>query len=221
MSDVKHVYQAMIAVKKRVSELGLAKERSAPAAAGGFQFRGIDDLYNLLCGIEAAENLLVFPRVLTERTEYQENKSGKAQTHVHVTMEFKFVSAVDGSSDVASAIGEGIDTSDKASGKAQSNAMKQGHLQAYKIPTEGEYDVENDDEQVGRRTSGGSKPSSEHSAAEREIASLFERAQSTQDIADAEARAHKAIGAKLVVNGGRERLLRHRSDAIARVEGGR
>lgn len=142
------VYRAMCAVKKRLSALGLSKSRTAPAAMGSFAFRGIDDLYNVLCGIEAEENLLVLPSVLAERTEYQTNAKGNVQTHVHVTMGFKFVSAVDGSSDTASAIGEGIDSGDKASGKAQSNAVKQAHLQIYKVPTEGE-DIEAYDERVG------------------------------------------------------------------------
>ncbi len=146
-----HVYTAMIAVKKRISALGLSKGRSAPAVMGGFAFRGIDDLYNLVCGIEAEENLMVLPRIVSERTEYQTTDKGKLQTHVHLTMELKFVSAIDGSSDIASALGEGIDSGDKASGKAQSNAMKQAHLEVYKVPTEGEGDVEAYAEQVGSK----------------------------------------------------------------------
>lgn len=151
MSEGPHIYRAMIAVKKKLSAMGLSKGRSAPKEAGGFRFRGIDDLYNTLCGVEAEEGVLVFPRVTSERVEYQTNKHGNLQTHVHLTMELKFVSCADGSSDIASAIGEGLDTSDKASGKAQSNAMKQAHLEVYKIPTEGlSDDIESHAEQVGQ-----------------------------------------------------------------------
>lgn len=216
MSEGPHIYRAMIAVKKRISELGLSKDRSAPAVMGGFAFRGIDDVYNLLCGIEAEENVIVFPTVTAERTEYQTNDKGKLQTHVHLTMQLKFVSAVDGSSDVASALGESIDSGDKASGKAQSNAMKMAHLEVYKVPTEG-LDVEAYSEQVAPKYQ---KPSgSEPNSVERQVSALFEGARTTDDIAAAEARAAEAIKEKKVVNGGRERLLKLRADAIARVEG--
>lgn len=211
-----HVYKAMIAVKMRVSALGLSKGRQAPKEAGGFRFRGIDDLYGLLCQIEAEENLIVFPTITAERTEYQQNKHGNLQTHVHLTMALKFVSAVDGSSEVASAIGEGIDTGDKASGKAQSNAMKQCHLEVYKIPTEGlSDDVEQYDERVGRPAAAPSSPS----PAEEEIGKLFDAAKTAEEVAAAEARAAKAISSKEVVNGGRERLLKRRASAIARLGG--
>jgi hypothetical protein len=222
MSEGPHVYRAMIAVKKKLSEFGLAKARNAPAAMGSFAFRGIDDLYNTLCGIEAEENLIVYPRISAERTEYQTNDKGKLQTHVHLTMELKFVSAVDGSFEMASAIGEGIDSGDKASGKAQSNAMKFAHLEVYKIPTEGlSDDVEAHAEQVGPRLVRTPGPPSTPvlSPAEKEIGELFAKAKTTTDVATAEALAAKAISEKKVVNGGRERLLKLRAEAIARVDG--
>lgn len=215
MSDGPHVYRAMIAVKKKVSALGLSKDKTAPAAMGGYAYRGIDDIFNLLCEIEASENLLVFPSVLSERTEYQQSDKGKLQTHVHITMQLKFVSAVDGSSEVASAIGEGIDNGDKASGKAQSNAMKMAHLEVYKIPTEG-LDVEGYTEQVGPKFS--RAPVGEPSPVEKEIGAKFESARTTDEIAAAEAMAAAAIKEKKVVNGGRERLLKMRAAAMARME---
>lgn len=149
---VPHIYEAMVRVKSQMSKTGLTKGRDAPAVMGGYKFRGIDDLYNALCEVEAQEGVMVYPRVVAERTEYQTNEKGKLQTHVHITMEFKFVSMKDGSSEIASAIGEGIDSGDKASGKAQSNAMKFGHLEVYKIPTEGlSPDIETDATQVGSK----------------------------------------------------------------------
>jgi hypothetical protein len=215
-----HVYRAMIAVKKRISALGLSKSKSAPAAMGGFAFRGIDDLYNLLCEIEAAEDLLVFPSISAERTEYQTTDKGKLQTHVHLTMQLKFVSAIDGSFETASAIGEGIDSGDKASAKAQSNAMKMAHLEVYKIPTEG-LDIEGYPEQVGPlpgRAAANTKTAPEPSAAERDLTAKFAAARTTDDIAKAEAAAAAAIRDKRVVNGGRERLLKARAEAVARME---
>lgn len=217
MNEGPHVYRAMIAVKRKLAAIGLSKTNSAPAAAGGFKFRGIDDLYNVVSGLEADEGLIVLPRIVAERTEYQTNNSGKPQTHVHLTMELKFVSSVDGSSDIASALGEGIDTSDKASGKAQSNAMKQAHLEVYKVPTEGDNDIEGHAEQVGPKLT--PKRADEPSAAEQALTAMFKSAKTADEIATAEADAHRAIAAKKIHNGGRERLLTLRAEAIARVAG--
>jgi len=224
MSEGKHVYVAMVSVKKRIAALGLSKDRSAPAVMGGFAFRGIDDVYNLLCAIEAEESLMVLPSITSERTEYQENK-GKLQTHVHLTMQLKFVSAIDGSSDTASAIGEGIDTGDKASAKAQSNAMKMAHLEVYKVPTEG-LDVESYAEQVGPKRTPQREPSddrqpftdTEPSSAEALIIAKFTVAKTTDDIAEAEAEAARALADKRIVNGGRARMLAARNAAKSRLE---
>jgi hypothetical protein len=58
---------------------------------------------------------------------------------------------------------------------------------------------------------------SEPSSAENEIAALFGSATNATEIAAAEAAAARAIKEKKVVNGGRERLIRMRAEAIARV----
>jgi hypothetical protein len=181
-----HIYKAMIAVKRRMAEQGLAKSRTAPSVIGGYKFRGIDDLYAALCSVEAEENVIVFPRIKTERTEYQQGPGGKLQTHVHIAMELKFVSAVDGSSDTCECLGEGIDTGDKASGKAQSNAMKQGHLEVYKIPVEGSAnDIEAYDEQVGASLERPLASSLAWGALEKELASTLRAARSVGELMEA------------------------------------
>jgi hypothetical protein len=60
---------------------------------------------------------------------------------------------------------------------------------------------------------------SEPSETEQTIASMFMGARTADDVAAAEAAAARAIAQKHVVNGGRERLLKLRTDAIARLEG--
>jgi hypothetical protein len=152
MSEVKapHVYVAMVAVKAAISKTGISKTKDGPREHGSYKFRGIDDVYNALCEIEAQNNLMALPRIKSERVEYQTNAKGNLQTHVHLTMVVEFTSSVDGSKAYAEALGEGIDSGDKASSKAQSTAMKVAHLEAYKIPTEGlSPDIEDEATQVG------------------------------------------------------------------------
>jgi hypothetical protein len=150
-SAAPHVYKALVNVKKAVSKVGLGKGRQAPKEAGGYAFRGIDDVYNVLCEIEAQEGVMALPSIISKQIDYQE-KNGKIQTHIHIEMLITFVSEVDGSTCFASGLGEGIDTGDKCSSKTQSSAMKQIHLEVYKIPTEGlSEDIEQTNQEIGKK----------------------------------------------------------------------
>lgn len=144
-----HVYQAICRVKKKLAQLGgITKDKQAEYG-DRYKFRGIDDMYNVLCEMTADEGLVMLPRVVDSNVTYQTNHKGTLQTHVHLTMEIDLVSAVDGSKAMARTIGEGIDTGDKATGKGQSYAYKMGHIMAFQIPTHGEsYDNEAYDTRV-------------------------------------------------------------------------
>lgn len=136
------VYQAMNRVKEALSKMGgITKDRDAPQAAGGYRFRGIDEMYNVLCGLTAEHGLTMFPRVIGEpKIEFQKNAKGNMQTHVFLVIEVKYVSAEDGSSDTGVYLGEAIDTGDKAANKAMSAAFKYAHIMPFQIPTHGESD---------------------------------------------------------------------------------
>lgn len=139
-----HVLKAIVAVKKELAKHGgISKDREAPREAGGYNFRGIDDVYNALCGITADVDLVMLPRVMKTETNFHERAGGKVQTHVQVTMEVSLESAKDGSSKTVITIGEALDTSDKASNKAMSAAMKYACIMAFMVPTYGEgQDIE-------------------------------------------------------------------------------
>lgn len=140
---VPHVHTAMCEVKKKLAiHGGIVKDRSAPQQAGGYAFRGIDDVYNVLCGLTADHGLAMYPNVVDKQIDYQTNAKGNVQTHYHLTMQVHFVSAIDGSAHHVTTLGEAIDTGDKACGKAQSYAMKMACLMAFQIPTHGEMDTE-------------------------------------------------------------------------------
>jgi hypothetical protein len=118
-------------------------------AGGNYQFRGIDDVYNALCGLTADAGLAMYPRVVDKQIDYQTNAHGKVQTHYHLTMDIDIVSAVDNSERTIRSLGEAIDSGDKGSGKAQSYAYKMATLMAFMIPTHGEMDTEAYAEQTG------------------------------------------------------------------------
>jgi hypothetical protein len=153
-----HVQQAMAALKLELAQHGgITKDRLAPVG-GGYQFRGIDDIYNVLCGLSSKHKINLWPRVVgAPVVQYQVyTKNGRngtreeaMQTHVHLILDVKVVSSVDGSSETITTAGEAIDQGDKATNKAMSAAMKYACIMAFQIPVHGEnVDIEAHDVQV-------------------------------------------------------------------------
>lgn len=140
MSEVKHVYVAINAVMKAMSREGIEKGRRNDQQ--GYLFRGIDEVYNSLCGHLADNSLLMLPRV-TERTMTERaTRNGGVATYVVLTVEFDMVSSLDGSSHTICTMGEAMDSADKATNKGMSAAMKYACLMIFMIPTKGDNDAD-------------------------------------------------------------------------------
>lgn len=138
---VPHVYIAINEVTAAISRDGIAKGRANTQQ--GYNFRGIDDVYNALSGPLSSAKLLMLPRVLNRSVTERTNKGGTVLSYVVLDVEFDFVSAVDGSRHTIRTMGEAMDSGDKATNKAMSAAMKYACLMAFQIPTEGDNDTEN------------------------------------------------------------------------------
>lgn len=129
------IFKQIIAVMGEIE--AIAKNRNN--ASQGFKFRGIDDIYNELHPRLAKHGIFTVPEVLEERREERPTKSGGVMVHVILKIKFTFF-AEDGSSVAAIMVGEGSDTGDKASNKAQAVAHKYALLQVFAIPTEDSKD---------------------------------------------------------------------------------
>lgn len=130
----KKVYAAISAVAKEMAATGISKDRVNKVQ--GFNFRGIDQVYNALAPALVTHGLVILPR-LTERTCTERiNKNGTALFYVVVKAEFDFVSTEDGSIHTVTTYGEAMDSGDKATNKAMSIAYKYAAFQAFCIPTE-------------------------------------------------------------------------------------
>lgn len=130
----KKVYAAISAVARDMAATGIRKDRKN--AQQGFNFRGIDQVYNALAPALVNHGLLILPR-MTERTATERiNKNGTALFYVVVKAEFDFVSTEDGSVHTVTTYGEAMDSGDKATNKAMSIAYKYAAFQALCIPTE-------------------------------------------------------------------------------------
>jgi hypothetical protein len=126
--------EALAEVFRRVQPI--AKGRKAEPSAGGYAFRGIDDVYAELHDLFAEVGLVMLPSTLDREREQRPRASGNGVnyvTHVHVRLRFL---AADGSSEELDGWGEGADTGDKSTGKAYSQAIKSALLAAFLIPTE-------------------------------------------------------------------------------------
>lgn len=141
MTDkVPAVYSAISAVMAHVAKDGIGKDRKNTQQ--GYKFRGIDDVYNTLCGVLAENKLMMLPYVQNMQREERQTKGGGVLNYTILTIDFKLVSAVDGSHDIVRMIGEAMDSADKSSNKAQSAALKYAALQVFMIPTEGDNDAD-------------------------------------------------------------------------------
>lgn len=134
------VYQAINRVQAALSKQGITKANRNQQQ--GYNFRGIDDVYNVISPLLAEHGLCILPRVLSRHCDERTNAKGTALFYVTVEVEFDFVSAEDGSRHTVKTFGEAMDSGDKATNKAMSAAYKYAAFQAFAIPTEGDNDAD-------------------------------------------------------------------------------
>lgn len=138
------IFSKMAAMMNDVQKIG--KDRKNPQQ--GYQFRGIDDVYNSLHDVFAKHGVFTVPVVLDAHHEERKSKSGGVLIYRIFTIKYIFY-AEDGSSIESVVIGEGMDSGDKAGNKALSVAHKYALLQTLLIPTDDSKDSETESPEVG------------------------------------------------------------------------
>lgn len=134
------VFKKVIEVMADMEALGKDRRNTQQ----GYNFRGIDDVYNMVQPIMAKHGLVMRSEILEDRSEERTSKGGGALIYRIMKIRY-FVMAEDGSEISTVVIGEGMDSGDKAANKAMSVAQKYAILQMFMIPTEDPKDPENDD----------------------------------------------------------------------------
>jgi hypothetical protein len=131
MSEGKQVFIAISGVMKELGAITKQKRNSQQ----GWNFRGIDDVYNAVNGLMAKHGIFTIPEVLELTRE--ERKTQRGSMMYFVTAKVKYtIYASDGSYIESIICGEGMDTADKATSKALSIAHKYLFFQVFAIPTE-------------------------------------------------------------------------------------
>lgn len=134
------VYAAINRIQAELAKSGITKDRRNTQQ--GYNFRGIDDVYNALSPLLAKEGLCILPRILTRECVERQTAKGGVLFYVTVEAEFDFVCAEDGSKHTVRTFGEAMDSADKATNKAMSAAYKYAAFQAFAIPTEADNDAD-------------------------------------------------------------------------------
>ena len=139
----------MIDAMRDICKIGIAKLGKADAGGAKYNFRGIDQAMNEMSPVLVNNGITVTPRysdlVIQERAKAD---AGKMTRFVTVKGSFTF-GAADGSSVVAEAYGEAMDSGDKATIKAQSVAFRTVLFQQFIVPLmamDTELDGAHDDE---------------------------------------------------------------------------
>lgn len=140
------VYAKIAAVQAALAKTGISKDRKNQQQ--GYNFRGIDEVYNTLAPLLADHGLAILPRILSRELVERKTAKGAPLFYVTVEAEFDFVSADDGSSHTVRTYGEAMDSADKATNKAMSAAYKYAAMMTFAIPTEGDNDADSTTHQV-------------------------------------------------------------------------
>lgn len=127
------VNKSVAEVIKSIAKDGLEKKKKNQY----YQYRGIDDLLNMLSPKLASNSLMIVP----EYYDYVSRKEGKIY-HVSLSVNLNIRSLIDDSFIKITGVGEAFDNSDKATYKAMSMAYKYLLIQAFCIPVEGNPDEE-------------------------------------------------------------------------------
>lgn len=130
-TTTKKIYEAIPAIMDEIGHIGKEKRNQQQ----GFMFRGIDQVMNTMKPLLAKHGVFVVPEVIDRQREERTTKSGSNLIYSILTVRYHFC-ASDGSEVVATTVGEGMDSADKASNKAMAIAFKYACFQVFCIPTE-------------------------------------------------------------------------------------
>ena len=133
------IYAALIAILRDTGVIGKDRKNQQQ----GYQYRGIDDAYNLLHPVFAKHGVLILPKFKESFREERATKEGKLIIHTIATYDYEFV-ADDGSSVTVTAQGEGSDMGVKSLNKAFTGAIKTLLFSMFLIPTDDPKDSEAD-----------------------------------------------------------------------------
>lgn len=126
------IHECMLKAMADIGKTGIAK--LSKNKDQGYNFRGVEAAMNEMAPILIRNGIIVSPSYSEYAVHERESKSGGKLRFVTLKGSFKF-EADDGSFVTGEAYGEGMDSSDKATSKAQSVAYRTALFQQFVVPT--------------------------------------------------------------------------------------
>jgi hypothetical protein len=143
------IYKKMTEVMANIGAVGKDRKNELQ----GYKFRGIEDIYNAAHPALIKAGVFCVPQVIEYESSDRITKNGGTSIRVVMKVCHRFF-AEDGSYVDAITVGEGMDTSDKASNKAMSAAMKYAFVESLSLPFAEVDDGDKDHPEAGFRQNG-------------------------------------------------------------------
>ena len=141
------IQTAINGAMRDIARIGIGKTKTANTGVATYTFRGVEDAMNEMSPIMVNNGITVAAKYSELSIMERDKGGGKATRFVTLKGTFTFA-ADDGSSVLAEAYGEAMDSGDKATIKAQSVAFRTALFQLFVVPTMS-MDTELDDYEDG------------------------------------------------------------------------
>lgn len=142
--------QRLALVKRELVEAGIGK--NSKQKFQNYDYRGVDQVLGVISALHVKHGVNLKVNAIEDfRADQRTDVKGKPFTHMTALFEWEFQNSDDAKDfDRCWSIGEGMDSSDKSSGKMQSYAYKTMMFYRYEIPVSGQpvddYDPRIDNE---------------------------------------------------------------------------
>lgn len=135
---ITNVHQALQAARIELCGEGISKDRQAPQAVGGYAFRGIDDIYNVIGPLLAKYGISFTPQVEDIKHHTRSDAKGRVVNHYVLRCAYLITFAGDPDKCISVTVfGEGMDTADKGLNKAMTSCYKNAIFQTFAPPLTG------------------------------------------------------------------------------------
>lgn len=131
LANTPQIYRALALAAAEIGAVGKDKQN----VQQNYKFRGIDAVVNAVHPVFVKHGIVTALKVVEQKREERQTKNGATLLYSLLHCEVTFYAA-DGSSVTCGALGEGMDSGDKASNKAMSAALKYALTQTLMIPFE-------------------------------------------------------------------------------------
>lgn len=137
--NIRSVHDALQHARIELCGSGIEKNRQAPDAVGGYNFRGIDDLYNVVGPLLAKYGISIAPQVKNvEHNVYERTRRGRdgeytTLTH-HYVVRVQYLVCTEKDYFHVEVYGEAADGGDKGINKAMTSAYKNAVFQLLAPP---------------------------------------------------------------------------------------